>query len=262
MNLRGGVALALALTALAACDTVPAAGQRPPIGGSVADDPAARRALTAAVTGLSAGAYHVTVASGDGGSASGAVDPVAGTANLTRHAAVEGTDVVEQAIRIRGAAWLRVDFAPINEQLGIPPTRWISVAPGKATVTAGGPFDLTGIDPYDVAGLLVEVTSVAYASPGRLVGVVDLSRSTGVSAPTADELSQAETAAVTTPFIATLDSRGRLLSLVIDAGRYNRDLSRTVTITAYGPVPGLGPPPAAQVVPATPLVYQLFTPDE
>jgi hypothetical protein len=159
---------------------------------------------------------------------------------------------------IRGALWLNVDYAELNAQLHVTSKQWITAAPSLLQGGTDSPFDLAGTDPFDIAGLLAGVTSVGEHDARHLVGTINYMRCHGVSAPDADELSEAGDAAGSTPFLATLDANGRLVALDIAADGYNPDLTRMVALSGYGTVPAPVRPAATAIVTATPAVYQLF----
>ena len=80
----------------------------------------------------------------------------------------------------------------------------------KLTGADSKPFDLTGPDALDVAGLLTSVTNVTATDPTHLTGTVDLTAATGINSPDSDALTKAGAAAKATPFTVTLDDQGRL----------------------------------------------------
>jgi hypothetical protein len=113
-------------------------------------------------------------------------------------------------------------------------------------------------DPLDIAGLMAKVTNLEQASPTYVTGLVDLTASTGVSAPAPEQLAYAGEPAAATPFTAAVDDQGRLIELRIDADTISPDLSHTFTFSQFGtPSPVLAPP-AADVIAAPDSVYQYF----
>jgi hypothetical protein len=151
-----------------------------------------------------------------------------------------------------------VAYPDVNAELGISPQQWIVASPALLKPGGGTRFDFASRDPFDLAPLLDGVTGVWRSDSTHLAGIVDYTHSHGVTAPDADELSEAGTAATTTPFTATLDGDGRLLTVTINADAYNPDLTRSITLSDYGSAPGPARPAKASIVRATPTVYQLF----
>ncbi|HEU0238423.1 MAG TPA: hypothetical protein VFR11_03995 [Micromonosporaceae bacterium] len=242
--------------AVAACSTVV-----PPIPRSAptVTDPAAQRLLTTAIGALATTSYQVRVTASHGRLiGTGSVLPASSTFDVRRTTAVEGDQLAVSARRIGGAVWLNVDYPSLNADLHITPAQWVTAAPKRLSAGPDAPFDLSGSDPFDLAGLLAGVTVVRAYDSRHLTGIIDYTRSHGVSAPDADELSEAGTAATSTPFGVTLDGGGRLLSVVIDADGYNGDLTRMVALSGYGSVTPPVRPPAAVVVPTPAAVYELF----
>jgi len=253
---RAGVVACIVSLAVGACSTVV-----PPIPPSAptTSDPAAQHLLSTAVAALSTTSYQVRVTASHGRLVgTGSVLPASSTFDVRRTTVVEGDLLAESARRIGGALWLNVDYPQLNADLHITPAQWLSAVPKRLSASPDSPFDLAGSDPFDLASLLDGVTVVRADDPRHLTGIIDYSRSHGVSAPDADELSEAGTAASSTPFGATLDGNGRLVSLVIDADGYNADLTRMVALSGYGTVKPPVRPPASVVVPAPPVVYELF----
>jgi hypothetical protein len=255
-------ALLIAAGTAGACGAGPAASPAPgPTARSdhlaTTTDAAATAELARAVDALSTTGYRVTVTASHGRLVgSGVVRP--GSFDVRRSEAVESSALVESARKIGKSVWLNFDFATLNAELRITANQWISASPARLKTGESSPFDLAGDDPFDLAGLLAGVTAVRSDGPRELSGVVDFTSSRGVSAPDADELSEAGDAASSTPFMASLDAQGRILSVTINADAYNPDLTRRVDLSDYGSVAAPVPPPASAVVPASATVYQLF----
>lgn len=258
---RIAIAASLALTVVsgsAACTTIV-----PPIDGPLAArtaaDPNAMRALARALATLSSESYEVRVVASHGRTvAGGSVTPSSVAFDVQSATAVED-DALREAVRKIGVSvWLNVAFPDVNSGLGISPQQWISVSPRLLQLGTGARFDISSRDPLDLVPLFDGVTAVWRTDAMHLAGTVDYTRSRGVSAPDADELSEAGAAASSTPFTATLDGDGRLVAVTIDADGYNPDLTRTMTLSAYGSAPAPRRPLKASIVPATPQVYQLF----
>jgi hypothetical protein len=222
-------------------------------------DPNAVRALYRAVAVLSTDSYRVRVVASHGRAvATGAVVPSDMSFDVQCATAVEDDALRESVRKVGGGVWLNVAFPDVNAELGISAGQWIAASPAKLTVGAGAKFDVASRDPLDLGLLFDGVTLVWRSDPTHLAGTVDYTHSRGVTAPDADELSEAGNAAASTPFTATLDGDGRLLTVTIDADAYNPDLTRAITLSDYGSAPAPARPASSSVVAATMTVYQLF----
>ena len=258
---RTTIVVLLALTVAygaGACTTiVPPVGS--PQAGRTTTDPDALQALSRALAVLSSDSYRVRVVASHGRSAAGGtVVPSDKSFDLQCATAVEDDAFRESVRKVGAGVWLNVAFPDVNAELGISAEQWIAASPAKLTVGAGAKFDVASRDPLDLGSLFDGVSAVWRSDPTHLAGIVDYTRSHGVTAPDADELSEAGKAAASTPFTATLDGDGRLLTVTIDADAYNPDLTRTITMSDYGAVPAPVRPASSSVVAATPTVYQLF----
>jgi hypothetical protein len=258
-RLVAAASLALAVASVGAGCTTIVPPVEPPLAVPTASDPKAAQALAHALAELSAESYEVRVVASHGRTVEGgSVEPAAASFDLQSATAVEDDALREAARRIGGSIWLNVAYPDVNAALGISPRQWILASPASLKLGAGARFDVASRDPLDLAQLVAGITTVSQSDATHLAGSIDYTRSHGVSAPDADELSEVGAAAQTTPFTATLDPEGRLLAVTIDADAYNPDLTRTITLSAYGHAPDPARPAAATVVPATPTVYQLF----
>lgn|GEM_PF-1859961 len=253
------VVLALTVgSSAAACTTIVPPTEPPPSERATAG-PNASPALARALAALSTGSYRVRVVASHGRVvASGSVVPSAASFDVECATAVEDDAFRERVRKIGGSVWLNVAYPDLNTELGISAQQWIVASPALLRLGSGARFDVASRDPLDLAPLFDGVTAVWRSDPTHLAGTVDYTRSHGVTAPDADELSEAGRAAASTPFTATLDGAGRLLMVTIDADAYNPDLTRTITLSDYGSAPAPTRPAKASVVPATPVVYQLF----
>lgn len=242
-----------------ACTTIVPPIDPPLTGRATTTDPDALQALSRALAVLSTDSYRVRVVASHGRTvASGTVVPSAASFDVQCATAVEDQAFREGVRKIGGAVWLSVAFPDVNTELGISAEQWIAASPAKLTAGPGAKFDVASRDPLDLGKLFDGVTAVWRSDPTHLAGTVDYTRSHGVSAPDADELSEGGKAAASTPFTATLDGDGRLQTVSIDADGYNPDLTRTIALSDYGSAPAPARPAKSSVVAATPTVYQLF----
>jgi hypothetical protein len=86
---------------------------------------------------------------------------------------------------------------------------------------------------------------------------VDLTQSTGLSAPDASVLPLLGDAARAVPFQAILDEQGRILSLLIGLDATGKPLS-TITISDYGTSVAVTKPVPTEVIKAPASVYGVF----
>jgi hypothetical protein len=248
----------IVVSASAACTTIVPPIDRP-ITAPTTADPSAMRALAGALATLSSESYEVRVVASHGRTvASGSVTPLSVAFDVQSATAVEDDALREAVRKIGTSVWLNVAFPHVNAELGISPQQWISASPRLLRLGTGARFDVESRDPLDLVPLFDGVTAVWRSDATHLAGTVDYTRSRGVSAPDADELSEAGGASSSTSFAATLDGDGHLVAVTIDADGFNPDLTRTITLSAYGSAPAPARPLKASVVPATPQVYRLF----
>ncbi len=251
------VALAVASGATACTTIVPPIES--PLTARTTADPNAAQALSQSLAALTTDSYQVRIIASHGRSvASGSVMPSARSFDVECATAVEDDAFREAVRKIGSGLWLNVSYPDVNTELGISAQQWVAASPALLKLESGARFDVASRDPFDLAELLDGVTAVWQSDPTHLAGTVDYTHSHGVTAPDADELSEAGKAAASTPFIATLDGDGRLLMVTIDADAYNPDLTRSITLSGYGSAPLPARPAKASVVAATPMIYQLF----
>jgi hypothetical protein len=246
--------VAMACISVTACTTPGTT----PAGGSTNSTQSASNDLRTALATIGTTSYHITVMQ-RGLTGSGAVDPVAKNASIELKGLEQGTAVDIQALQIAGDLYAKFDAgAAIDAQAGIDPTKWMKVDQSRLIGPNATPFDTSSPDALDVAGLVTGLVDVRRTSATELTGTVDLTKATGVNAPTAAELASAGAAAATTPFVATLDAQGRLVELKIDADAFAKDLTFDIVFSAFGSAIALAAPAAADVVPAPDALYQLM----
>lgn len=228
----------------------------------------AQTALDNAITDLEGVGYNVTgtigsTAAGGTGSihAAGSVDPATGAAVVFKGVA-GGVPVAIQFVQNTDSLWAKINIPPLQQQLGVGPDQWMQFDESKITNPNNIPFDLSGGgDAINISGLMKATSNVKYPNSSdtkKITGTVDLTQATGVGSPNPNDLSKAGSAAKTTPFTVTLDDRGRLADLKINADGFNGNLTQEIKFTDYGsPTPVTAPPPG-NVIPAPPAAYQFF----
>ena len=244
----------LAGLALAACTSAPAS--TPPTAAPTTASPT--ETLTAALGKLKGQSYDVALTQQGGDTTGkGSVNAATTSASMQQGGTVEGQTVNVAAVQVGTSLWVKIDLgAATDAQAGIDPSKWMLVDPTKATGPKAKTFDLTGSDAFDLAGLLTSTAGVT-ATGSMLSGTVDLTAATGVSGPDSSTLKAAGTAAKAVPFTATVDSQGRLTDLKVTAPA-NKALDEEFVFSNYGSPSAIDTPAAADVIPATAVVYQIL----
>jgi hypothetical protein len=189
----------------------------------------------------------------------GSVDPGDHSANLDATGTRDGVPVHTDVRQIGDKLWTLQNLGAMQSSVGGDPAKWMSVDRGELNRPDDTLVNLSGAtDPLDIAGLMAKVTNLEQASPTYVTGLVDLTSSTGVSAPLPEQLAYAGEPAAATPFTAAVDGQGRLIELRIDADTISPDLSRTFTFSQFGAPSPVQAPPSDQVIEAPDSVYQYF----
>jgi hypothetical protein len=268
MNRRIAVAglavFAAASLALTACESTgtPVAGSSSGPAGPASPSASASlsptAALTAALADLKGTGYDFTQTqgvTGAGTTGSGTYDPSTQSATLTQKGVEQGINAEVDATQIGTNLWVKVDLGPLNKQLGLP-TSWMTVDTSK--ITAGNePFDFTGSDIFDLAGVMTSVSNVQFTDPTTITGTVDLTAATGNNTPDSDSITKDGAAAKTVPFTAKLDDQGRLTSLTVDTTKFDKDIALATTYSNYGS-PSPVAAPTGDIVPAPAGAYSFF----
>lgn len=243
--------LAAASLALTACSSGAAKTTSTPSTAASASTPAipadATAALTAALADLTTTGFdfkETDGATGSGLSGTGSVDATTKSGSIEEKGTVQGANVDIAAVQLNGTFYAKVDLGPMNAQLGLPNT-WMTIDPSKIT-SKNVPFNVSGGNLLDLAGVFTSVTNLQETTPGTITGVVDLTKATGNSAP---DVSADGAKAATTPFTATLDAQGRLTTLAVDASAYDKDNSVTFTFSNYGSPSAITAPSGATPAP-------------
>jgi hypothetical protein len=250
------VLLATAGLALTACSTsTPSSTPTSAPTTTPALTPAQR--LTAALAKFAGAGYDVKVTFGPV-VVTGSVDNSTHSATLLFSGTVGGVHRQGGATKIGEKLWLKVDFGPQkNQEAKIDPTKWMLVDPAKLK-PGQVPFDLTGPDALQVAGVLTSVTNVTATDATHLSGTVDLTKAIGPSTPgSTSAIQSAGSAAAAVPFTVTLDDQGRMLELKITADASHPLLSDDIVFSNYGSPSPITAPADADVVPAVPALYGL-----
>lgn len=206
--------------------------------------------LNAAISALKSTGYNVTL-SQQGGQETGAgsVDPSAKAASLGFKGQAEGQSFEIHAVQIKDSLWMSVDLGGMAQQLGFAGAPWMTIDQSKLTGPNAKPFDMATGDALDVAGLLASVSNVKGTDATHLSGTVDLTKATGVNAPSSDDLSSAGDAAKAAAFTATIDSQGRLIDLKIDGGSATA-LTEEIQFADFGSPNQINTPVGAMPAPA------------
>jgi hypothetical protein len=202
--------------------------------------------------------FAFTVAVGTVVTGSGKQD---GTGNamsfdLNVSAPSSGLQVKANVLVISPDLWVKVDFGALAGAIpGLGPVgdKWMHVDASK--VGSGAAFGIKpGKDLLSPSALISGVTTARRTSSTGYAGTIDLTKST---LPFAQQLGAS---AAPVPFTATVDSSGRVASIVITPP-VSASTTGTVTLTysGYGTPVNLQPPPAAQTVPAPDMIYQFLS---
>ncbi len=216
-------------------------------------------ALTAALGKLKGQSYDVNLTNRGGTiSAHASVHGAENSASFSEQGSVEGQHVSISATEVGTRLWVKADFGPLNAQLSIDPSKWMLVDKSRITKVSGVPFDLAGPDAFGVTGLLTSVSGVTRTDATHLAGTVDLTAATGINKPAAEDLTKAGAVAKTLPIAVTLDDQGRLVELKITASGTAADLAGQLVISNHGSPGPITTPPAADVIPAPPALYEIL----
>jgi len=217
--------------------------------------------LSAAAAKLKGQSYDVAVTQQGDATGKASVDSANNSASLQLSGTVEGATLSLSAIQIGTNFWVKVDLGALNSTVGLDATKWMLTDQSKITSKDAKPFDLAGSDALDIAGLLTSTSNVTRTDATHLSGTVDLTKSTGVSAPDNDDLTKAAALAKATPFTATVDDQGRLVDLKITPDAANSVLAQTFAFSNFGSPTKITAPAPGDVVPAPDFVYQLLNND-
>jgi hypothetical protein len=162
------------------------------------------------------------------------------------------------ATQIGSKLWVKIDLGTTNGKLGLNARKWYLVDQAKLTGHRKKMFDVDNYDALDIAGLMVSTSGVVRKDAKHVAGSVDLTRSTGVSAPRPDDLGKAGPGAAAVPFIATIDDQGRLVDLLVQADAIDADLTNEYAFSNFGAVGAITAPAPADVAPTPTAVYTIF----
>ncbi len=255
----GLAVLAAASLAMSACESTGAAapaGSSSPSAPASASNPTA--ALTAALASLKGTGFDFVETQGTataGATGPGTYNPATQSASLTQKGIEQGISAEIDATQIGTQLWAKVDLGPLNAQLNVPNT-WMKVDLSKIT-QGNTPFDFTGSDVFDIAGLLASVSNLQMPDASTITGNTDLSAATGDNTPGSDSLSKAGAKAKTTPFTIKLDGSGHVTSVVIDTSGYDPTMGFSWTFSNWGS-PSAITAPTGDVTAAPDAAYQFF----
>ena len=176
--------------------------------------------------------------------ATGSVNYATQSATVSLQEPRRRTPIVSiEAVEVGSKLWVKIDFGAANARLGLNAKKWYLVDQTKLTGARKKLFDVANYDVLDIAGLMASTSDLVGKDAAHITGMVDLTRSTGVSAPTPTDLAKAGPGAAKVPFSATVDGQGRLIDLVIQADAVDRDLTNEYAFSnlgAPGPVDRAG----------------------
>jgi hypothetical protein len=147
-------------------------------------------------------------------SASGTVDPTAGSVTVTANTIHDGQQVTIENLTIHDRTWARIDIGASAADYGIDPTKWLKLDSSLLT-TGSLPYDQSHFgDTFDLAAVLGGVLTATRDSAGHYSGRINLTGVAGVASmvPAGSGLG---VAATNLPFTAKIDAHGRLVDLKV-----------------------------------------------
>jgi hypothetical protein len=258
-SLGAALAALTALVGLAACTGSPPAATPTPTPTPSPSGPSAAETLTLALAHVKGMNCDVTVSQpGQDSVATGSVNYDTQSATVTSKSRAGNAIISMQAVEIGPKFWTKIDFGSANGKLGLNPKKWYLVDQAKLTGANAKLFDVANFDMLDIVGLMTSTSRITRKDATHLAGTVDLTRATGVSAPTQADLAAAGAGAASVPFTATIDEQGRLVDLLIQADTVNPDLTNEYAFSNIG-TPGPVTAPAPADIATTPAsVYTVF----
>jgi hypothetical protein len=221
--------------------------------------PSAEETLTLALALVKGMNCDLTVTQpGQDSVATGSVNYDTQSATITSKTRAGNAVISIAVVEVGPKVWAKIDLGPTNTRLGLNPKKWYLVDQAKLTGARKKLLDVANFDVLDIADLMTSTSGLVRKDAGHITGTVDLTRSTGVSAPTPTDLDKAGPGAAKVPFTATVDDQGRLIDLLIQADATDRDLTNEYAFSNID-TPGPVAAPAAADVAVTPAaVYQIF----
>lgn len=192
----------------------------------------------------------------------GAVDPQAQKANMDLvFADVEaGLEMTLNLLVIGEDAWLKLDFGRAAGMGGLPklPKQWMHL--DKTKIQDAEELELDDEDPVGAAEVFEAIVTVEPAGDRLYKGTADLTKATGAALVNDDHVKALGDKAKAIPFEATVDDKGRLVSLELDVPAAGEDKAQSweATYLDYGVPITLDKPPASEVVEAPAEAYKIF----
>jgi hypothetical protein len=168
---------------------------------------------------------------------------------------VGGQTISITATLIGRDLWFKADFGALATSLGVDKSRWYQVDSTKL-VAGAQPFDFVGTEPLAITAVFTSYFNMAHTDPQHFTGLVDLTTAVGPHAPDKVALTAAGPGAATTPFTADVDAKNQVTDINITPKDGQKDLALEITFANYGTPTTIAAPAAAQVLPASPAVYQ------
>jgi hypothetical protein len=246
------VALALAVTGCASGE-----GGNPDLGGPSSGQQAdPKLALVGSTDALNQESFKMEMSMGDLMSASGAMDPAAGTGSVSMSIEAEGMAMDIETIFTETDGW--ISLGEMGALLGVQ-TEWMHV--DQTRLPEGGFMGVQpgDTDPANTAELLQGLGTVRQVDEHSFEGEIDVTQ--GRSDLLDEEMVAAMGEDATTlPFTATIDDQGRLTSMVIDFPAMPEFPAQSMEIRYFdfGTPVEITPPAADQVSEMPAEFYQMF----
>jgi len=253
---RTGLGLLLALS-LAVTGCADGGGSSDP-GGQPGGDPGAdpKLALASSADALAQESFRMEMTMGDIMSATGAMDPAAGTGTVTMSIAAEGMEMNIETIFTDTDVW--TSLGDLGAILGVEAT-WMHIDQSRLPAEGFMGVKPGETDLANAAEMLQALGNVEQVDEHTYRGELDVTK--GDQTLFDEEMLNAlGDGATSVPFTATLDDQGRLTHMVIDFPELPDFPASTMELHYFdfGAPVEISPPPADEVTEMPDEFYQMF----
>lgn len=216
-------------------------------------------AINAAIADLATSSYAVEINPAGQQRESVTINPAARSGTLTANSEMRGIPASVDAVVVSPDIWVKLDLGSRNDEYGIPRSSWMKLDASKVSGDQSLPIDLGDFgDALDIKKLLAGLNAKR-SDANHFTGVIDLTRASGVSAPSASDIASAGDKAQNIPVTVAVDQQGRLTEVNIDGGAINPSLAVDIRFSDYGTSAHVTRPDDNQVAPTPPTVYQFLS---
>lgn len=258
-NVRAGLGIVLALTALAASGC--GAAQTVEEAAAVEEVTPASE-LQQAVPGEDSAAYHFVV--------KGGTQPMEGVIDAASEALrIEiaekdpdlGFTVHMKWLLVDDKAWMKINFTGTEGLDGLPqlPAKWLLLDPSKLNEDVTPTYEGEQ-DPGAVGAVVSAATAVSKSATGEFTGTTDLTKQGDAGIVSAETLKALGDKAKAVPFEASVDGQGRVTHAVVKVPAAGKEKAATyeVTYDGYGTADKPAVPAAGEQQKAPELAYELL----